>query len=144
MLLAQHQFDVFADFNQFVVCDSNADWSDLPDRWTSDALDNMFVVGPGYVAIGTARNMHVPVTVRLFDRRPDPAPDRWDKRNEAEIDLASGEALVTGVTDNGVSGGRVQIPAGQYRLRALYSGLHSLSEDGLSGDDRYVVELWPQ
>ena len=36
-----------------------------------------------------------------------------------------------------------RIARGSYQLRALYSGLDSLSEYGLDGDDVYRVVLWP-
>jgi hypothetical protein len=43
-------FDLMADFHQFVVHDSNGDWSGLPDRWTEETVEAMFVQGEGYIA----------------------------------------------------------------------------------------------
>jgi hypothetical protein len=62
----EREFEVFADFHQFLIRDPSADWGDL--RWSPQAVDEMFVQGDGYVAVGTARNMAVPVTVRATKR----------------------------------------------------------------------------
>ena len=35
------------------------------------------------------------------------------------------------------------MPAGVLRVRVLFAGFDSLSEDGLEGDDRYHIEIWP-
>jgi hypothetical protein len=37
----------------------------------------------------------------------------------------------------------VTVAPGIYGVRALYKGLHTLSDDGLDGDDSYLVTLWP-
>ena len=35
------------------------------------------------------------------------------------------------------------MPAGDYAARISHGGLNTLSEDGLDGDDRYRIQLWP-
>ncbi|WP_313013585.1 hypothetical protein [Brevundimonas sp.] len=35
------------------------------------------------------------------------------------------------------------MPAGDYAARVSHGGLDTLSEDGLDGDDRYRIQLWP-
>jgi hypothetical protein len=136
-------FEVFADYFQFLVQDSGSDWEDLADRWTPEAVQAMFIQGDGYVAIGTARNMNVPVTVRIRAEEPSLDPEEWDRVVQGALVLRSGELQITGVSDNGMSGGKIPIERGEYHLRALYAGLNSLSANGLSGNDRYVIELWP-
>ena len=37
---------------------------------------------------------------------------------------------------------RIEVPPGIYRVRVSYGALDKISEDGLSGDDRYRVQLW--
>jgi hypothetical protein len=142
-VLAERTFDLFADYFQFLVLDSQADWDDLADRWTPEAVEAMFVQGAGYVAIGTARNINVPVTVRTTTEEPRLDIGEWDRVVNGGLAVPSGELVVTGVTDNGMSGGNISIARGEYHVRALYAGLSKLSADGLSGDDRYVIELWP-
>jgi hypothetical protein len=57
--------------------------------------------------------------------------------------VPSGVLLISGVTDNELSGGRVAVPKGNFRLRVVFQGRDSVAEDGLSGNDRYLIELWP-
>jgi hypothetical protein len=80
MLGVEREFEVFADFHQFLVRDPSADWGDL--RWPPEAVDEMFVQGDG---AGTE----------------------------------SGKALA--------------VPSGTYRVRVLYGGLNSVSDDGSLG-----------
>jgi hypothetical protein len=34
------------------------------------------------------------------------------------------------------------VPPGDYKVRALYRGLDTLSEDGLEGNDFYEIQIW--
>lgn len=54
------EFNVFTDFNQFVISDSVADWGDLYERWTDETIQSMFVQGDGYIAVGTMRAFDAP------------------------------------------------------------------------------------
>ena len=38
---------------------------------------------------------------------------------------------------------RASVPPGTLRAMVIFTGLDTLSEDGLDGDDHYVVHLWP-
>jgi len=144
MLRMEAQFEVFADFHQFLARDADADWQDLADRWTPDAVDASFVQGDGYVAVGTARDMIVPVTVRLLSGGGSVTDQgTWDGCREGELAVLSGRLIVQGVTDNGASGGIVHVPPARYRVRVRFGGLDTISEDGLRGDDHYAIELTP-
>jgi hypothetical protein len=134
-------FDLFADYHQFLVHDSACDWEDLPDRWTDETVEAMFIQGDGYVAVGTARDMTVPVEVRIDESEKELPNGGWDRIACGELEVPTGEIVVTGVTDGARSGGRLKVAPGEYRVRVLFAGLDSLSEDGLDGDDHYVVEL---
>lgn len=103
----------------------------------------MFVQGDGYVAIGTARNTIVPVEIRVEAAEPPLETARWDRIELGHLTVRSHDIVVTGVTDNGLSGGVVSLEPGEYHVRALYSGLNSVEADGLDGRDLYVAELWP-
>jgi len=103
----------------------------------------MFIQGQGYVAIGTARNLNVPVTVRITPEEPHLDLQQWDRVIQSGLVANSDELRITGVTDNGMSGGTIPIEPGGYHVRILFAGLNTVSENGLSGDDRYVIELWP-
>jgi hypothetical protein len=107
----RRNFALFADFHQFVLRDAEADWGDLADRWTPDAVKEMFVQGDGYLAVGTARDTVVPVTVRIQQSEPADRPKGADQIVSARLPLPSGELVVGGVTDNEASGGRIAVEA---------------------------------
>lgn len=141
--MTEYAFELFADFHQFLVRDSQAEWADLPEQWTGEAIASMFVQGTGYVGVGTARDTVVPVRVRVHSLEPSLDPAHWDRVVMGTIDIPSGELVISGVTDNEMTGGRIEVAPGTYCLRVLYENLNSISSDGLSGNDRYSLELWP-
>lgn len=135
-------FNIFADFNQFVVCSEGADWSDLYEKWSPTAIEEMIVCGVDYIAVGTARPSHVPVNIRISDIRPK-IDTTAERVRECEISVNAERLEITGVTDNGMSGGHVESKHGIYKVRVSYYGLDSVDASGLLGQDRYVVDLWP-
>jgi hypothetical protein len=86
--------------------------------------------------------MDVPVRVEIHEQEPDGEFSEWDHIVEADLDVASGRIVVAGCTDDFAKAMRIEIPSGDYRARVSYGALDTLSEDGLSGSDRYRVQLW--
>jgi hypothetical protein len=140
--LERYDFVVFADFHQFLFIDAAADWSDLWTKWDGAALDRMVASGTGYVAVATARDMHVPVTLVIAPADPGVPHEAWDREVASEIEISSGTALLRGITRDG-SGGSVSMVRGRYSVRVLFSGLDKISIDGLTGEDRYMLQAWP-
>lgn len=134
------EFNIFTDFNQFIVFDSTAGFADLYEKWTDETVESMFVQGDGYIAIGTMRNLYAPVLIRFESARPVPA-GRVDKTAHGVLDVSSGLLEVSGSTDNGLSGGTVHVPPGRYRVLVEYLNLGSIDDLGIEGDDRYVITL---
>lgn len=141
-MAAVHQLTVFADYHQFYVCDG-ADLADTSLIWTDATVERMLAVSPGLIAVGTARNMDVPVTLELLDDAPPEDFAGWDRVIECGLAVASGRIAVAGCTDYFPDSPRFDLAAGDYRARVSYGGLEELSEDGLEGEDRYRVQLWP-
>lgn len=139
----EHTFAIFADFHQFVLRDAQADWADLADRWTPEAVQAMFVQGPAYVAVGTARDAVVPVVVRVRSSAPMLPAGSGSRRAHGSLPVPTGELVITGVTDNGATGGRVAVPPGSYEVLVQYEGLDTVTPDRMSGEDRYLVDVWP-
>ena len=54
-----------------------------------------------------------------------------------------GKLAIAGCTDYLPDAARITVPAGTLRVRVLFGDLDKLSADGLEGDDRYRVEMWP-
>jgi hypothetical protein len=136
------ELTLFADYFQFYVQDETAS-GDLSQSWNEEATTRLLAVAPGTIGVGTVRNVDVPVVLEIHDREPDDDLVAWDHVVEAELNVASGQIVIAGCTDYFPDAMRVEVPAGGYRARVSYGALGTLSEDGLSGDDRYRVQLWP-
>jgi hypothetical protein len=135
------ELSLFADYFQFYIQDEAAT-GDLSESWNEEATARLLAEAPGVIGIGTARNMDVPVAVEIHDQEPDDDSSAWDHVVEAQLNLASGRIVVAGCTDYFPDAKRVEVPVGSYRARVSYGALKTLSEDGLSGEDHYRVQLW--
>lgn len=141
MTVREFAYEIFADYHQFYIQDENAP-GDLT-TWDEATTERMFILAEGMVGIGTARNMTVPVTVALHPSEPPRDDADWDRLAECSIDLPSGRFAIAGCTDYLPDAARVDLPPGVYRVRIAHGGLETLSEDGLEGEDRYRLQLWP-
>ena len=68
MVIQKHEFYVFADYFQFYLQDESVD-GDLVDIWDAVAVERLFALTLGTIAVGTVRNMDVPVVVEIHDHR---------------------------------------------------------------------------
>jgi hypothetical protein len=137
-------FNVFADNFQFLVMDAETERPD-PD-WNAQALANRLVLFDSAAIVATARNMSVPVVVELADRLPVASAenlDTWDHVVECHIDIPSGRLLVVGSSDYYPGAPSIAVIPGIQQVRLFYGGLQTLTEDGLSGSDIYVVMMAP-
>ncbi|KRG67550.1 hypothetical protein [Pseudoxanthomonas dokdonensis] len=139
--MPSHDFTIFADYFQFYIQDEPAD-GDLSEAWSDEAVARLLAVAPGVVGIGTVRNLDVPVSIEILDKEPILTLSSWDHVVECSMSVQSGRIVVAGCTDYFPDAVRIEVAPGTYRVRVRYSGLNSLSPDGLDGDDRYRLELW--
>ena len=137
-----HTFNLFADYFQFYVQDEAID-GDLSNSWTDEAVTRLLAVAPGTVGVGTVRNMEVPVTLEVLASEPPLNVMAHDHIVEGSLSVAGKNLVIAGCTDYFPEAARIEIEPGDYRVRACFSGLESLSEDGLDGEDRYHLQLWP-
>lgn len=135
------QLTLFADYHQFYLRDEFAD-GDLSEAWTDAAVCRMMAVSEGVVGFGTVRNMEVPVTVELLSSEPTVDLQRCDHIVEGSLTILRGPLVVAGCTDYLPDAARFELKPGAYRVRLSASGLDTLSDDGLEGQDRYLVQLW--
>ena len=135
------ELSLFADYFQFYIQDEGAT-GDLSDSWNEEAVARLLAVAPGTIGIGTVRNMNVPVVLEIHDQQPADDLAKWDHVVEAELNIPSGRIVVAGCTDYFPDAKRVEVSPGRYRAQISYGGLDTLSENGLSGEDRYRVQLW--
>lgn len=142
MPLLTRQLDVFADYFQFYVCDERYE-TDTGLIWDEATTNRMLALGTDLIAIGTARNMDVPVQIELLASEPEIDFAAWEQVIDCSITISSGKLIVFGCTDNPDDSERLPVTPGVHRARISYSNLSDLSEDGLDGNDRYRVQLWP-
>jgi hypothetical protein len=131
------------DYHQFYLQDDDSRFGNLSEAWTDEATDRLLAVASHVLGVGTARNVEVPVTIEVHDSRPEPDPAEWDRINLASLQVDSGRIVVAGCTDYFPDAVRIDVQPGTYEALVCYAGLSSLSDDGLEGDDRYLVALYP-
>jgi hypothetical protein len=135
------ELSLFADYFQIYIQDESAS-GDLSESWNDEATARLLAVAPGAIGIGTVRNMDVPVVVEIHDQEPANGLSDCDHVVEAELKVSSGRIVAAGCTDYFPDARRVELSPGNYRVRVSYGALGSVSEDGLSGEDHYRVQLW--
>jgi len=139
--MRSHNLELFADYFQFYLQDEGTS-GDLSDAWSPAAVQRMFAVSTGVVGIGTARNMDVRVTLEFLDSEPSTDFTNFDHVVEGSLIIKSGPLVVAGCTEYSPDAARFDLEPGTYTVRLSSSGLGSLSEDGLDGQDHYRVQLW--
>ncbi|MEO9340586.1 hypothetical protein ABFT80_24555 [Mesorhizobium sp. SB112] len=141
MFKVLYEGNLFADYFQIYLRDEVH--PDLPNDYTDEAISRRLMAGPYAVILHTARNMTVPIRVEWHDKRPTLDLHAYQHVVETHFDCPSGQLVLAGLTDYDPTAPRLSVKTGPLRVRANFSGLDTLSEDGLEGDDQYVVQLWP-
>ncbi|MQB45341.1 hypothetical protein [Rhizobium sp. ICMP 5592] len=132
--------NLFADYFQIYLRDETH--PDLPDDYTDEVIARRLAAGPYAIILHTARNMTVLVCVEWHDQCPALDLDAYQHVAEAGFHCPSGQLMLAGLTDYGPTAPRLAVKAGALGMRVNMSGLDTLSEDGLDGDDHYLVQLW--
>ena len=138
--MALHRFEIFADYHQFYVWDSGVGPS-APEDYTDDDVRSRVKVAPNVVVVQPVRDVTVPVDLEIHDTDPGFEKARWDHIAECSLDLPTGRLQVDECT--GSVRLDLEVSPGTYVVRVLFSGLDTLSGDGLEGSDRYRIDLWP-
>jgi hypothetical protein len=139
--MLRYDLELFADYYQFYLQDEPVD-GDLSDAWSSEAGARLLAVAPGVVGVGTVRNMDVPVTIEILSAEPPADFERADHVVECSLLVNSGRIVAAGCTDYFPEAKRMDVPSGMYRVRVSFSGLTTLSADGLEGNDHYRLQVW--
>lgn len=132
----------FADYHQLHIRDSRSSL-DFSARWDADALRRRFVCGTDAVAIVTARDTEVPVEVTVHPEPPMSLWSGYDQVIECDLVAASGRLVLSGPTDYITGAAEITVPPGLLRVRVSFSGLGTVSEDGVDGFDVYEFAVWP-
>ncbi len=139
----RHQtFTVFADYFQFYLRDAEKR-PPVPELWTDSDVSTRAKVAEYLLVVCPERNMEVPVRIELHDAEPPlDSLDPWSHVVECALDLPSGRLLLEECIGTKPLA-ELAVERGTYQVRVLYGDLDALSEDALSGDDHYTVQLWP-
>ena len=141
--MQRHDLQLFADYYQFYLQDDDCEYGDLSEAWNDEAMERALAVAPHVVGIGTARHVDVPVTIEIHESRPPIDLNTWDRVNLASLQVDTGRVAVAGCTEYFPDALRIKVTPGAYEVLVCYSGLSSVSTDGLEGDDRYWIALYP-
>jgi hypothetical protein len=139
-MISHHELKVFADYHQFYLWDAGVNPS-APEDYSDEDVRLMVKVAPNVVVVQPVRNMEVPVELRLYEREPPLDESGFDHVVECSVDLPTGRLQLHECTGGPVLD--LVVKPGHYQVRALFSGLGSLSEDGLDGEDLYALVVWP-
>jgi hypothetical protein len=144
---------VFADHSQFYIQDIDGQMAaeadegyDWPEAWSEEAVEvyRIGLDGPCSIAIGTARSDHVETTLRVHGGEP-PLVEA-EHIVEADLTVPSGVVHVFGCMELPGPEHRVEIPAGQYRIRVSHvpSGPPPVPVKALEEGPhfRYQLDLW--
>ena len=142
MLVKKYNFNLFADYFQFYLQDKKANLDLSSEIWTQQNVEDLPVVLPNIINVGTVRNMTVPVAVEIHDIESKENFNSWEHITECSIEIPSGNFVVAGCSDYFHEAARIKVTPGIYRVRIFYGALDTLSEDGLAGDDHYKIALW--
>jgi len=141
--MKKNEFEIFADYHMIFVQDNamkdeynDVDWSD------EDLRDMLYIINSGFI-IGTARSMTVPLTVNIHESEPVINQLEWDQIVACSIDLPSGVLSISGTSDYIEDHKKITLKPGAYNAVICYTGLGTISDDGLEGDDSYFLNIWP-
>jgi hypothetical protein len=156
-VFAKYEYMVFADYRQVYLedCDHKVADSRNPEEQVRqiddfvsavvnrESLDRWVGATAGAVCIFTARNTTVPVTVEVRANQPEDDLGDWEHVVEASLEVPSGCIKIYGVTESSRDDRHIVVEPSTYRVRVYFGGLHTVSADGLKGDDHYRAVLWP-
>ncbi len=140
--MTPQRLDIFADYSQFYLCDPEhvEDWSAL---WNDQSMADQLIAMTTTVVFGTNRNFTVPVDLYRHDTRTDVdnLAAAADHAVLASIVCRSGKLKLAGCTDYLPDAHGFDAVPGAYGV--FYAGHKLATVNGLDGEDRYDVHLWP-
>lgn len=139
-MIKKHEFEIFADYHQFYLEDENS-LHETGNIWNQETHERMLATEDGLVAVGTARNTEVPVTIEIHENEPVLELTSFSRVNECSLRIWSNKMTIAGCTDYLPEAARIDIEPSIYRVRILYKNLESV-ENEIDGDDSYTLQLW--
>ena len=147
-VLVATELRLFADYFQIHVFDEGSE-TDFGDLWTSQTVRDGLAVGPDAVAIGTAVNVFVQVSVETLSSLPASDDADFDHVVEASLKSESGSLVVMGCTDCERDAARFGVAPGWLRLRVSRSNLGTAGARDIDSSktpetmERVRIQVWP-
>ncbi|MEK7723898.1 MAG: hypothetical protein AAB336_06085 [Acidobacteriota bacterium] len=142
MLVRKLDFEIFADYHQFYLEDETSP-HDTGSIWTKETFQQMIAVSEKLVAVGTARNVEVPISIEIHDSEPILEIEKYSRINECSLETTSNKLILAGCTDYLPEAIRIEIEPAIYRVRVLYGNLETV-KDEFEGEDFYILQLWKE
>ncbi len=140
MNIQKFELEVFADYYQFYLQDGLV-FPDAPTNWTDKDVQCRAKVADNVVAICPLRNMTVPVELNIHEVASEMYLEEADHVIRCSLAIPSGVLQVHECTGGELL--RCQVPPGHYGVLVEFTGLETISEDGLDGGDAYRISVWP-
>jgi hypothetical protein len=139
--------ELFADYFQIHVLDEESE-GDFSDVWTEQTVLDGLGVTEDALAIGTAVNDTVAVSVHVLAAQPDDDSDDFDHVVEASFHVPSGRLIVMGCTDYLDDAAPFDVPAGWIRARASRRNLAAAvrwleSDEEPEATEEVRLQTWP-
>lgn len=139
--------ELFADYFQIHVLDEGSE-GDLSGAWTEQTVVDGLGVIEDALAIGTAVNDTVAVSVHVLADQPHDDSDDFDHVVEASLHVPSGRLIVMGCTDYLDDAARFDVPAGWTRARASRRNLAAAvrwleSDEEPETTEEVRLQTWP-
>lgn len=140
---ADTELQIFADYFQVYLADPKVD-DDWSDAWKApSALTDRFIACERILGFATERNTTVPLRVVSHDAAPDLTDQigRADHAVKAGLFTMDRRLIVAGCSDYWPEAYSIAVLPGFHGAAFLSFGLASVN--GLQGNDRYELHIWP-
>ena len=113
--------------------------------WTEEDQERMLSVkfDERLVVIGTFRDAVVPVYVEVFGYEPVIDSDTWDQISECSLVTHTGTIFIMGNFDYLPEREKYFLGFNLVGVRIYYGGASTIDEMEISGQDYYMIHLWP-
>ncbi|MBA3684944.1 MAG: hypothetical protein H0W72_06855 [Planctomycetes bacterium] len=139
-MVLRREATVLADHYQFHLRDEGTVYV-FPEKWPDEALADRYLLATGCVAIATAKNYFVPVTIEISEHEPNIVQSDWDHIVECSVEFATGRVVLAGGPQTGRDAQMITLnTAGWWRLLALSGNLDRNDPD--TTDDYYKIVFW--
>lgn len=137
------EFEIFADYHQIFIDGSGT--KDMSEYVVSDDdIKERLYTDRGLLVVQTCRDIETRIKFDVCDIKPEAETSRWDHMVQCGFEVTSGSISVFGSTDFVDDYHKIPMESGVYGVFVCYSGLGTISEDGLDGDDYYHIFLWKE